>query len=362
MDRGLLEILICPRHQDHPLEERGEDLVCPCGCEYPVVQGVPVLLRDDIEQTLWVANASLEKARQLRSLPFANPDFCLETIGVSPEQRESLAAALRSKTEDVDPVVSHLVGATNGILYHSLIGRLSSYPIPELRLPSAKGALFLDMGCNWGRWCVAAAKRGYSPVGIDPSLGAILAARRICRQLDVNAQFIVADSRYLPFHPQVFDVAFSYSVLQHFSRDNVRTTLHEIARVLKPGGASMIQMPNALGIRSLYNQARRGFRHARGFEVRYWTPAGLKKTFESLLGPTSLSVDCFFGLGIQDSDEHLLPPRHRLVVRASRAVRSISQKFHPLQVFADSLYACSVKPDLLAASPGPLRKSECRRF
>lgn len=67
------------------------------------------------------------------------------------------------------------------------------------------------------------------------------------------------------------------------------------------------------------------------------------KTFERFLGPTSLPVDCFFGLGVQDSDEHMLPPRHRLVVRASRAARSISQKFHPLQVFADSLYACSVK-------------------
>ena len=365
MDRGLLEILICPRHQDHPLEERGQDLVCPCGCTYPIVQGIPVLLLDDVEQTQWVARASLEKARQLRALPSAGPDPCIETLGgLTAQERASLRDALRSKPQpaDVDLVVQYVVGATNGILYRSLAGRLSSYPIPDLKLPAASGAWLLDMGCNWGRWCVAAARRGYLPIGIDPSLGAVLAARRICRSLQAPAQFIVADSRHLPFTARLFDVVFSYSVLQHFGEQDVRATLQETARVLKPGGTSMIQMPNAFGIRNLYNQARRGFRHARGFEVRYWTPAALKKTFERFLGPTSLPVDCFFGLGIQDTHEQILPPRHRLVVRASRAVRSISQKFHPLRVFADSLYACSVKPDLLAASPGPLRKLECRRF
>ena len=343
MDNGLLETLICPRHQDR-LEERGEDLVCPRGCAYPIVEGIPVLLLDDVEQTQWVAQASLEKSRQLRSLPSAGPDPCIETLGgLTPAERSSLRTAVRSRAEDVDPVVGYVVGATNGMLYRSLIGHLSSYPIPDLKLPAAKGALLLDIGCNWGRWSVAAARLGYAPIGIDPSLGAVLAAQRVCRELEVPAKFIVADSRHLPFAAQVFDVVFSYSVLQHFSKDDVRATLREMARVLKPGGRSMIQMPNAYGIRSLYNQARRGFRRVGGFEVRYWTPAELKKTFERFLGPTSLPVDCFFGLGIQDSDEHLLPPRHRLVVRASRAARSLSQRFHPLRVLADSLYACSVR-------------------
>lgn len=346
MDNELLETLICPRHQDR-LEEHGQDLVCPAGCVYPVVQGIPVLLLDDVAQTLWVAKASLEKARQLRSLPPTGPDPCpdpcIETLGLTAAERASIRAALRSQSGDVDPVVRYVVSATNGILYQSLVGRLSSYPIPDLRLPPAQGALLLDIGCNWGRWCVAAARRGYAPIGIDPSLGAVLAAQRICRELAVPAKFIVADARHLPFAPRMFDVVFSYSVLQHFSKDDVRETLQEMARVLKPGGSSMIQMPNAYGIRSLYHQARRGFRRVRGFEVRYWTPAELKKTFERFLGPTSLPVDCFFGLGVQDSDEHLLPLRHRLVVRASRAARSISQRFHLLQVFADSLYACSVR-------------------
>ena len=33
------------------------------GCAYPVVQGIPVLLLDDVEQTQWVANAAADLAR-----------------------------------------------------------------------------------------------------------------------------------------------------------------------------------------------------------------------------------------------------------------------------------------------------------
>lgn len=207
----------------------------------------------------------------------------------------------------------------------------------------ANGSLLLDVGCNWGRWCIAAARRGYSPIGVDPSLGAVLAASRICRQLGVNARFVVGDARHLPFATAAFDVTFSYSVLQHFPKDEVRSALVEMARVLKPGGRSMIQMANAYGVRSLYHQARRGFRNAQGFDVRYWTPAELKTTFERGLGPTSLPVDCFFGLGVETGNEHLLSFGHRLVVRASRAARHLSDHFRLLGRFADSLYALSVK-------------------
>lgn len=344
MDSALLEMLVCPRHQE-PLVERGHDLVCPSGCAYPVINGIPVLLRDDVESSQFVIRASLAKARELRARPSPDSDPCVETVGgITPRERASLQADLcQPHSSGVDPVVQHVVVATNGLLYRSLIGRLPAYPIPDLKLPAAAGAPLLDIGCNWGRWSIAAARLGYAPIGIDPSLGCVLAAQRICCELDVPARFLVADLRHLPFAAQCFDVVFSYSVLQHFSKDDVAIALRETARVLKPGGRSMIQMPNAYGIRSLYNQARRCFRRACGFEVRYWTPAEIRKTFERFLGPTSLPVDCFFGLGIQDSDEHLLPLRHRLVVRASRAMRSASQWFHPLQALADSLYACSVK-------------------
>ena len=61
-------------------------------------------------------------------------------------------------------------------------------------------------------------------------------------------------------------------------------------------------MANAFGFRSVYHMARRGFRTPAGFDVRYWSPPELKATFTKIVGPTRLTADCFFGLGLQWSD------------------------------------------------------------
>ena len=46
---------------------------------------------------------------------------------------------------------------------------------------------------------MSAAKKGYRAVGIDPSLGAVMAARRVARQLGLEIKCIVGDARFLPF-------------------------------------------------------------------------------------------------------------------------------------------------------------------
>ena len=66
-------------------------------------------------------------------------------------------------------MVAYLVAATNGFMYLHLLGKLSEYPIPDLRLPEGNGTPLLDVGCNWGRWSIAAARKGYAATGVDPS-------------------------------------------------------------------------------------------------------------------------------------------------------------------------------------------------
>jgi SAM-dependent methyltransferase len=246
---------------------------------------------------------------------------------------------------EIDPFVQRTIAATNGNMYADLVGKLKEYPIPDLRLPPGNGALFLEIGCNWGRWCVAASRAGYYPVGIDPSLKGVRAAQRVSRQLGISAVYAVADGRYLPFRTQSFDQVFSYSVLQHLSPEDVRSTLNEIGRVLRVGGTSTVQMPNVFGVRCLYHQVRRGFREAREFEVRYWTPHELRRTFQAAIGPSQLSVDGFFSLNAQISDARFLPYRYRAVVYASDALRRLSRVLRPLTYLADSLYVSTVRKD-----------------
>jgi SAM-dependent methyltransferase len=330
------EALRCPKDLSS-LTERGSSLVCEHEHSYPVVDGVPVLLRDDGPQTFWVASASLAAAKSPAPAPDSPEAYRIETLGISSEQMTELRALI-ARGSAIDPVVTMLVGATNGILYKNLIGKLASYPIPNLRLPGSKGERLLDVGCSWGRWSLAAARKGYDVIGIDPSLGAVLTAQRVARSLGLSARFVCADARYLPFAADSFDVAFSYSVLQHFSKEHARQALTSIRNVLRDGGTALIQMPNEAGVRCLYHQARRGFREATDFDVRYWSTRELKSCFEATFGSAQLETDCFFGLGLQASDAQLMSRPTKLLLGCSEALRAASTQLAPLTLLADSVY------------------------
>ena len=96
-------------------------------------------------------------------------------------------------------------------------------------------------------------------------------------------------------------------------------------------------MPNTLGARNLYQLARRRFREGDHFEVRYWTPGELRRTWEEHVGPTTLSTDGFFTLNPQTSDLDLLPARYRLLVRVSDGLKRASGRVPPLVNLADSV-------------------------
>jgi SAM-dependent methyltransferase/uncharacterized protein YbaR (Trm112 family) len=301
--------LVCPR--DHgSLEERDGVVVCAAGHEYRCAERVPVLLLEEAAPTHAACTRSLVRGEVRVPAP----------------------------ADGIDPWVQGDLVDTHGNLYRGV--RLSRYPIPDLRLPRGDGRTLADVGCNWGRWSVAAARLGYRPLGIDPSLPAVLAARRVAARLGVEAEFVVGDARHLPLPDASADVVFSYSVLQHFSREDALAALRELGRVAKPGGLVLVQMASALGPRNLVRQLRRRrFREpAYPFDVRYWTPRELVAAFEEAIGPARLRVDGFFALNVQAADADLLRPRHRALVAASERLRRFSQRVPALVHAADSLY------------------------
>lgn len=317
----LAEHLTCPRDGTHLLSHE-EELRCDRHHAYPMVQGIPVMLLRESSPTLpyaWL---------ELAALQFTQPEL------------------LEPLTDGIDSWVNRWIADTNGNLYRPLVGRLPRYPIPSLRLPAGKGEKFLDIGCNWGRWTIAAGRIGYSAMGIDCSLGAVLAARRLSIKLGLSNEFVVGDARCLPFANASFERVFSYSVLQHFSKADARTSIADIGRVLGPGGYCFVQMPNRYGVRNLQNQMRRRGRALESFDVRYWSPRELLRTFGARIGPARLDIDGFFGLGIQPSDIDLLPAHYRAVIVASEWLRRVATWLEPLPLkfMADSLYVSAVRP------------------
>jgi len=311
--------LVCPRDK-RELHRDSDSLQCPHDHAYPIVDGIPILLLDDVSQTA--------------------PDVFRRSF----EQR-CFATAPQHQHGVVDDYVQRAIVGTNGNLYGRIAGRLSRYPIPEIRLPPAREGMrdLLDVGCNWGRWTIAAARRGYRPVGMDPGLESIIPARRIARQLGIEAHFVVADARYIPFRAERFAVVYSYGVLQHFAPEDAKLAIAEAARVVALRGSVRIQMAARYGLLSLIQQALRGFRDARGFEVRYWKPADLADAFRSLVGPTELSADGYLTLNPQPSDLDLLPIHLRPIIRISEAIRTLSNRMPALIEIADSIFASATK-------------------
>lgn len=336
-DSWLSDHLVCPRdHQS--LNLAGTSLTCPAGHRYPVVDGLPVMLIEEELPAIDIARASLAAARQ----PDPGDPLFLSTLSLADEERRGINQLARQGGA-IDPAVAYLIAATNGLMYKHLIGDLRQYPIPSLPLAAGAGRPLLDVGCSWGRWTLAASALGYEAVGIDPSLGAVMAARRAAVALGRPARFVVGDARYLPFRAASFAVTYSYSVLQHFSYEDASRAIAEMGRVLETGGLAKVQMPTVYGVRCLYHQARRRFRAAEGFEVRYWTWSRLERVFAGSIGPAGFDVDCYFGIGLQRSDAHLMTPALKNVLRASELMKWAARVASPLRRLADSVFVEATK-------------------
>ena len=310
----LLRLLACPM-DGGALRVASNCLRCECGRHFPIVDGVPVIFPDASPAN----HPGIEKSRAL----------------VAGLQEEGASASVLPELPDVADVRSQIEYA-GGFTQWDLAGTLTDYPVPPFDLPRRSG-IFVDVGANWGRWAIAAARAGYDVIALDVQLEACRVARRITERLGLPILCIAADARWLPIRDGAVRMVHAYNVLQHFSRPDVERMLGEMRRVLEVGGSAVVQAPNRTGLRSTYHQLRRGFRPARGFEVRYWSPSALREVFERCLGPAVIEVDGFFSQNPRLSPAHQLPLPYRALIAGSALLTRLSCSFPVLRYGADSL-------------------------
>jgi len=133
----------------------------------------------------------------------------------------------------VDQVVNYLISHTNGLMYKHLVGNLRPIQFQKSTFRMAKESCFWILVAAGDDGASLQHAKGYSAVGIDPSLGAILAARRVAKQFGMEVRSLLAMQEFLPFKTNAFDVVYSYSVIQHFSLYDARLALKEAGRVLR---------------------------------------------------------------------------------------------------------------------------------
>lgn len=113
----------------------------------------------------------------------------------------------------------------------------------------------LDVGCGDGRNLIYFLQNNYEVFGVDPNADAVAAVKHLAEQLAPTvplANFSVATAENLPFKDDEFDLLLSSAVL-HFAqnRPHFEAMLHEMWRVLKPGGYLFARLASDIGIEEL---------------------------------------------------------------------------------------------------------------
>ena len=99
---------------------------------------------------------------------------------------------------------------------------------------NVKSGKFMDLGGGWGKHAKVVADMGFDVISVDregatPDVSSVL------------CDFMV---KPLPFDDSSFDIVFSKSVIEHFNVRELPHIMHEIKRVLKPGGVFVILTPD----------------------------------------------------------------------------------------------------------------------
>ena len=154
------------------------------------------------------------------------------------------------------------------------------------RIEARPGHKVLDIGCGSGRHTAEAGEHeGIVAVGADRNLDDLQAARdRLIfhdrlRGRDAGIWCLtVADAQSLPFRNQAFDAVICSEVLEHIP--DHRHAMHEIIRVLKPGGTLAVSVPRWFPEKICWALSRE-YRQASQGHVRIYRTPQLRCMLES---------------------------------------------------------------------------------
>ncbi len=143
------------------------------------------------------------------------------------------------------------------------------------------GERVLDLGCGAGRFLAALGEAGAEPVGVEIAQAAVDRARTNVPGADVR---LLLDDAVIPAGHGEFDLVWCSEVLEHIP--DVSEALHEVRRVLKPGGRLLLTVPRNGPTALLRFDATFD---PLGQHVRFFTRRSLRRTLDATgFTPTSI--------------------------------------------------------------------------
>ena len=125
------------------------------------------------------------------------------------------------------------------------------------KLALEPGAHVLDLACGHGRITLELARRGYRVTGLDLSPRSLELAREAAEREDLEIEWIQADMRDVPEGATFDAVVNVFTSFGYFEEEGENErVLAVVARVLRPGGALLIETINLLGLAGRYRDRR----------------------------------------------------------------------------------------------------------
>lgn len=107
-----------------------------------------------------------------------------------------------------------------------------------------RGEKVLDLGCGVGTFSMELARMGVEVTGLDYSEESISICRRLAQDLNLKAEFVLADATSTGFASASFDVIICADLVEHLYLEVFERLIGEVKRVLKVGGKLIIWTPN----------------------------------------------------------------------------------------------------------------------
>ncbi len=294
------------------------------GHRFPIIEGVPVMLR-------WDKAPNFDKQFELtRGFVDGYDKGTLELPDFYGDPDKTIRLYKEAQ------------GAFAGKMYDGAGFRRFSIPNPPLR-SWGYGRSFLDVGSGWGRFCFGAQLNGYNAFGVDPSLYNLLFGKSIAKLLGLEYDAIAADGRYLPFSDGAFEAINSWGMLHHLSDENYELVIREIGRVLRAGGDSVLQISNLWSPRHFLLMSRRADYDKEQFGVRFRSPPQIRQTLGALIGETEIFAHGYFTISNCIADNDIITRKFVPMNTVSHYLGTLANWLRFPRYFADSVYARSTK-------------------
>lgn len=192
-------------------------------------------------------------------------------------------------------------------------------------LISAKPIRFLEVGCALGYTLFCANLKGWTAIGVEPSMSAVNWIRQNYNLNVVNGTVVEAASHL----PNDFDIVLMSHVLEHTL--NPVATIKAIYSLLKPGGIVIIYVPNGGGIQARYDFSKWEWTVFPD-HLWYFTPTTLRRLLENC----NFVVDQVWTCIGHSNPEHLFKlVEERLFLDSIDQAQSIVDLLGPMCMLSD---------------------------